>query len=273
MHLHLLRALDQAVARFAADPRCLGMYLHGSIGRGETDAYSDIDVCAVIEDEHYEAVKAEMRRRCEELFGPIVVWLPEGERPSYCNYAFLFEHGEELLLTDFDIIARSLFVEWNRPPDRILWDRTGVLGRVAGSATPAPAAGDGRVLHLIDTYWVYAYLDGKYWRRADLYKLLYVLQTLLQLHFRLLHVLHHGTEGGWWAGDIARLPAEEQRQLRAYFCAATPGAAARSLARGMQRFADAARRVCAARGLSYPADRERAVRQHLRTMGLPSLAP
>ncbi len=263
MHPHLLRALDLAVVHFRADPRCLGMYLHGSIGRGETDAYSDIDVCAVVEDEHYEVIKGQMRPRCEQFFGPIAIWLPEGERPSYCNYAFLFEHGEELLLTDFDLISRSLFVEWQRKPDHILWDRTGLLGQVAASAPSASGVPDGRVLHLIDTYWVYAYLDGKYWQRADQYKLLYVQQTLCQLHVKLLHVLHCGVEGTWWAGDIAKLPVRVRQVLRAYFTAATPKAVARSLARGMDLFAAAARGLCAARGLDYPADREQAVRQHL----------
>lgn len=263
MHPHLLRALDLTVAHFQADPRCLGMYLHGSIGRGETDAYSDIDVCAVIADEHYEAAKSQMRARCEELFGPITIWLPEGERPGYCNYAFLFAHGEELLLTDFDIVSRGLFVEWGHRPDRILWDREGLLGQVGAAAKSLPAVSDHRVLHLIDTYWVYAYLDGKYWRRADQYKLLYVQQTLFQLHAKLLQVLHCGAEGTWWAGDIARLPVREQRALRAYFTAATPRAVRCSLTRGLDLFAAAARGLCAARGLAYPAEREQAVRQHL----------
>lgn len=268
MHPYLLQALAAAETHFRADPRCLGLFLHGSIGRGETDAYSDIDVCAVIEDEHYEAVKAEMRGVCERLFGPIVVWLPEGERRNYCNYAFLFRHGDELLLTDFDIISRSLLQEWNRPPDRILWDRAGVLQEVASKPRATAAVTTGRVLHLIDTYWVYAYLDGKYWRRADLYKLLYVQQTLFQLHVRLLNVTHTGAEGLWWAGDLLKLPARDRRRLRAYFSAATPAAVARAMARALERFAEDARTLCKARSIPYPAEREAAVRQHLRAMGL-----
>jgi len=269
MHPFLLEALAAAEARFRADSRCAGMYLHGSIGRDETDAYSDIDVCAVIEDEHYQVVKDEMRDLCGRLFGPIVVWLPEGERPNYCNYAFLFEHGDELLLTDFDIISRSLFVERNQLPDRILWDRAGVLGEVAAKARPRAAVSTERVLRLVDTFWVYAYLDGKYWRRADLYKLLYVQRALFQVHVRVLNVLSREEEGSWWAGDMQRLLAKDQRRMRAYFSAATLGAVARSLAKSLGLFAADARRLCCQKDVPYPAEREAAVRRHLRAMGLP----
>jgi predicted nucleotidyltransferase len=269
MHPYLLQSLDRCVARFSADPRCLGLALHGSIGRGETDAYSDIDVGAVVEDEAYEAVKAEMPGLCAELFGPISIWLPEGERPSYCNFAFLFEHGSDLLLTDFELISRSLLVEWRHRPDRILFDRTGLLAEVQQMERPAPAFGDAQVAHLIDTYWVYAYLDGKYWRRQDLYKLLYVQQTLFQLHVRLLNLLRTGAEGSWWAGDVARFSTRDRTHLRAYFCVAGITAAARALARSIDLFADDARALCAVRGMDYPEAREQAVRRHLRDMGLP----
>jgi hypothetical protein len=269
MHPRLLHALDAAESHFRGDPRCLGMYLHGSIGRGETDAYSDIDVCAVIEDAHYEAVKGELRDLCERLFGPVIIWLPEGEQPGYCNFAFLFTRGDELLLTDFDIITRSKFLARNAPPDRILWDRTGILQEVAQRERPLAAVSAHRLAHLIDTYWVYAYLDGKYWRRDDRYKLLYVQQTLAQLHIRLLNTLHHGSEGSWWAGDTQKLPARDQRRLRAYFSAATPAAIGRALDRSLGLFAEDAREVCAMGDIPYPVEREQAVRKHLHDMGLP----
>lgn len=269
MHPFLLAALAAAEAHFRADARCVGMYLHGSIGRGDTDAYSDIDVCAVIEDAHYPAVKAEMRELCGKLFGPIVAWLPEGERPNYCNYAFLFKNGDDLLLTDFDIISRSLFVERNQPPDRVLWDRTGILHEVAAKVHPKTTVAAERVLRLIDTFWVYAYLDGKYWCRQDLYKLLYVQETLLRTHARVLNLLHRESEGSWWAGDMAKLPARDQRRMRVYFSAATPAAAARSLARSLDAFAEDARLLCQQLNVPYPAERETAVRKHLHALGLP----
>ncbi len=272
MHPFLHEALAAAEAHFREDPRCVGMYLHGSIGRGDTDAYSDIDVCAVIEDAHYQAVKEEMRDLCGKLFGPIVAWLPEGERPNYCNFAFLFEHGDELLLTDFDLVSRSLFVERNQPPDRITWDPTGILHEVAAKARPRPTVGPERVLRLIDTFWVYAYLDGKYWCRQDLFKLLYVQETLFRTHVRVLNILHHETEGFWWAGEMAKLPAKHRRRMRAYFSAATFGAVARSLAKSLDLFAEDARLLCLQKNTAYPAEREAAVRRHLQAMGLPNVA-
>lgn len=270
MHPRLIECLAAAELHFRSDPRCAGMFLHGSIGRGETDAYSDIDVCAVIEDEHYEDVKAEMRAVCERLFGPIVIWLPEGEQPRYCNFAFLFEHGDELLLTDFDIVARSLFVAWNRPPDRVLWDRDGLLSQATRAPGPQPGLSGERLLRLIDTYWVYAYLGGKYMRRGDVFKMLYVQQTLFQVHVRMLCGHQTGDEGVWWAGDMARLSEHDRHRLLGYFSAADTDRVAEALSRCLDRFSEDAQRVCADLDAPYPIDRELAVRKHLATMGLRS---
>ena len=44
----------------------------------------------VVEDAYYDAVKAELRGICEALCGPVLVWLPEGDKPRSCNFAFLY---------------------------------------------------------------------------------------------------------------------------------------------------------------------------------------
>lgn len=268
MHPRLTAALSALRILLENDTRCLGIYLHGSIGRGETDAYSDIDVCAVIADEAYEGFKAGMQGLCDSVFGPVVIWLPEGEQAGYCNYAFLFEHGDELLLTDFDIITRSLYVQWNQAPDQVLYDPTGLLA-TTGQAGGPHEVDNQRVARLIDTYWVYAYLNGKYWKRQDLYKLLYVQQTLMQLHVRVLNVLRNASEGHWWASDVSRLTGDDQERLRTYFSAATSTDTAVAFAGSVALFSEHARALCELRGMAYPSGKESAVLKHLYAMGLP----
>src|SRR3954454_16514896 len=100
MQPSLDKLLETAERHFRADDRCLGLYLFGSSGRGTDDDDSDLDLAVVARNEAYEAMKREFRATCEGLCGPILVWLPEGERDQFCNFAFLFEAGGHLLLCD-----------------------------------------------------------------------------------------------------------------------------------------------------------------------------
>jgi predicted nucleotidyltransferase len=133
MHHELICFLGELEAHFRGDERCLGMYLLGSIGKGTEDELSDVDVAVVVRDEAYPAVTAELRPVCERLAGPIAAWLPEGESPGFCNYAFLFEAGSDVLLCDAEIISERVFRERRLRPDRILFDPTGLLQDAAAA--------------------------------------------------------------------------------------------------------------------------------------------
>src|SRR5215216_6010642 len=98
MHPVLQQVAETIERRLREDPRCLGLYLWGSSGKGTDDAYSDLDLAVVIRDADYEVVRQEFRPLCEAICGPLPVWLPEGEQEGFCNYALLFAAGPDLLL-------------------------------------------------------------------------------------------------------------------------------------------------------------------------------
>jgi hypothetical protein len=265
----LSRVLETAERQFRADDRCLGLYLFGSSGRGTDDAYSDLDLAIVVRDDAYEAMKRQFRATCERICGPIQVWLPEGERDQFCNFAFLFEAGGHLLLCDFSLLTASFLAQRRgKPEDRILFDREGTLAAVRGEARPAPFAPD-RLGAAIDEYWVYAYINGKYWRRGDLYKLLYLQQTLFQIHVRLLQAFHPTADWSWWPASVQQLSVERQEQMRVYFGANEAPAIAAALKTKLDLFSQDAQAACQVWGVDYPHALEQHVRRHLRAMGLP----
>ncbi len=269
MHPRLHQVLETAERHFRADDRCLGLYLFGSSGRGTDDAYSDLDLAVVVRDDAYEAIKREFRATCEGIWGPIQVWLPEGEREQFCNYAFLFEAGGELLLCDFSLLSASFLAQRRgKPEDRIVFDREGALAAVRGEASRAQFSPDclGRT---IDEYWVYAYINGKYWRRGDLYKLLYLQQTLFQIHVRLLQAFHPTADWSWWAASVQQLSRERQEQMRVYFGANEAPAIAAALSTELDLFSQDAQAACQVWSIEYPHALERHVRRHLRVLGLP----
>src|SRR5205807_675550 len=103
-------------------------------------------------------------------------------------------------------------------PDRILFDRAGLLETASkeNAPQPQPLPVD-KLRWLIDNYWVYMYLNGKYSQRADVYKLLYVQGVLFQTHLNILNALHPETQWNWWARDVKHLPEEKQQELLIYF--------------------------------------------------------
>ena len=107
MHPVLIESLKRIEQHYAADERCTGMYLWGSIANNTADAWSDVDVAAIFRDEDYPAVKQEFRATCTALCGPIVVVLPEGEQADIVNYAFLFDAEERLHVKDLSRASRS----------------------------------------------------------------------------------------------------------------------------------------------------------------------
>jgi predicted nucleotidyltransferase len=269
MHPLLQQTAESLEQHFRADDRCLGGYLWGSAARGTEDLYSDLDIGIVVRDGEFDAVKAELRSTCERLCGKIQGWLPEGERDQFGNYAFLFEAGPHLLLCDFTVMSTAFLARnpWRRPI-RILFDRQGVLAGARQAAPPPSYSPDG-LLPAIHDYWIYAYLNGKYWQRSDLDKLLYVQSVLFQTHMKLLHALHPNEEWAWWPVSLHHLPEEHQAAMHAYFGASDLASIAAALRSELDRFSQDAQAAARAWATVYPHSLEHAVRRHLREMGLP----
>jgi len=243
--------------------------LWGSAGRGTDDLYSDLDLGVVIRDQEFDAVRAELRSTCERICGKIQGWLPEGERDQFGNYAFLFEADTHLLLCDLTVMSAAFLAKNSGSrPIRILFDPEGLLAAAHKEASPSSYSPD-RLLPTIHEYWVYAYLNGKYWKRSDLDKLLYVQSTLFQIHMKLLHALHPGEEWSWWPISLHHLPEEHQAGMRVYFGANDLAAIAAALRSELDLFSQDAQAAAQAWDAAYPHRLEHAVRRHLREMGLP----
>jgi hypothetical protein len=269
MNPRLQKAADRLERHFRADDRCLGIYLWGSAGRGTADPHSDLDLAVVVRDGEFDAVKAELRSICERVCGRIQGWLPEGERDQYGNYAFLFEDDPHLLLCDLSVMSAAFLASHPPPPPiRILFDPEGLLAASQGGARRPAYSADG-LLAGIHEYWVYAYLNGKYWKRADLHKLLYVQDVLFRIHMKLLHALRPDEDWNWWPISIHHLPADHQARLAVYFGASDLATIADALAREFDLFSRDAREAARVWNVEYPQSLEDSVRRHLREMGIP----
>jgi hypothetical protein len=268
IHPVLTESFERLRAYFEADERCVGMFLWGSLDNGTADAWSDVDVSAVFRDEDYQQVKAEMRSICDSLCGPILVWLPEGETKEAVNFAFLFNVEDRVHLYDFSIFSvKGLKTASGMNPHTVYFDKVGLFQTT--DVAPSAAVFDPKsLLQNINNWWVYTYLNGKYYRRQDTYKMLYVQQVIFATHMRVINAQYPDSQWNWPARDVHHLPVEQQEQMLTYFPAPDPRAIADALQREMDLFSHDAIEACARWDVEYPHDLESGVRRHFKTMGL-----
>ncbi len=268
MHPILLEKLEKLQKHIKGDDRCPAMYLGGSIAGNTADEFSDVDAYLLIRETDYAEFKKEFYTVCRTIFGNILVWLPEAESPAFVNYAFLFPAGDDLLLYDIALItdAESL-KNPSSSPKQILFDRSGLLAEIHEKSLPASRRPD-NLLSTINNYWVYMYLNGKYFRRADLFKMLYVQNTLFHNHLTVLRGIYPEMEGAWWAKDIHHLPAAKRDDLLIYFGTATLPNLAKAILKETNLFSHDAQAACQKGNIEYPANLEQGVRNHLKKMGL-----
>lgn len=268
MHSYLRETIERFRLQFDQDGRVAAMYLFGSGGKGADDEYSDADVGIVIRDESYEELRDELKDICERLCGRIHLWFPEGERSTFCNYAFLFEANDEQFLYDFTIMSEAFFKEQVRQfPGKVIFDKANLSQTGEAGSSNAGYSPD-KLIYSIQQYWIYTYLNGKYFKRKDIFKLLYIQNFLFTNHMQLLHALHPNESWNWWASDIKKLPDAKQSEMLVYFGAKSVDEVTAALEQELVMFADDARKACEKWEMSYPQELEEYVRRHLRTMGV-----
>jgi len=117
--------LARIVAVLEADRRVCAAWLFGSLGRGDEDDLSDIDVWVIVDDEHAEAVKAARREYVTQIAEPLLIEeAPQNAPPEGAYLCVLYPGQTGPLPVDWywqpRAIARLL------PGCHVLFDRVGI---------------------------------------------------------------------------------------------------------------------------------------------------
>jgi hypothetical protein len=268
MHDYLKDTIDRLTRHFSHDQRCVGVLLHGSGAQGTDDIYSDIDLAIVVDEKDYVAVRDGLKDLCSSICGQIRLWYPEGDQQDCVNYAFLFEAEDSKFLCDLAIFTLSAYSK--KPYDhteKVLFDRDNALMLIRGGQPRLEMHAD-IIPGIVEVYWLYAYLNGKYYQRNDLYKSIYILQTLFNHHMQLLGVLHPGTGWCWWPTDIKKLPEGHQQVMLSYMQCMGMRNIPSIMMNTLDQFSSDARDICRNNGLTYPDELETYVRAHLTEMNV-----
>jgi predicted nucleotidyltransferase len=120
-----------ATSALSSDESVVAAWLAGSLGRGDADAYSDIDLWVVVRDEEMDAVREGRRRFVEVLGRPILISEAPQNAPPGGAYLWTFYPGK----------YGPQHVDWNWLPEmgaRIPADAQVLFDKVGLSPAPGP---------------------------------------------------------------------------------------------------------------------------------------
>jgi predicted nucleotidyltransferase len=128
--------LDRIVARLRADDRMLAVWLSGSLGRGDGDQFSDVDLLVAVGDESWDAVVAEWDAGFAAI-APVVL----RNRISSSDTVVFAHVTEDWLRFDVVLARPSTLHEYAAADLRLLFDRAGCQTRLAAERSPAAPNG------------------------------------------------------------------------------------------------------------------------------------
>jgi hypothetical protein len=263
MHPALRELLDQTVARFREDARAIAAFHSGSIGTEHEDEYSDVDPVFVIAPEAFEEVDSELPGIFQGLCEVIHLWWPErGHSDRWRNYACLFEAGGALLQYDVTIMKPPAELPIRVAPPQFLFDKAGLLAVAAPE--PQPVHAPSRLLWTVQRYWLYVFIQAKYLRRGDPFKLAFAQGELFQDHLQVLRARHGQADTDWWPLAARAVVSPERRnEMLLYFGPPDRDSVLSALPRELDAFSRDARAACTRWGLPYPEALESTVRAHV----------
>lgn len=255
--LNLVQGPDQALQRGALlallpmltdDPRVLSLEVHGSLARGDGDAYSDIDLMVEVEPDRWPEFWAE-RDDWAGLPGDVAITL---------------EHQWNAVTREFyyaAILSNQLYLDLGfrrgqarpGPGQARIWERNPGCEIPAADAA-APLALDLNPLDdTLRIFWCGASLAAKYLRRGDLWNALDFVQSrrsLILRAWRLVHVPEHAD----WEWHTARkdLPAYMLDRLAEAVPRFDPAEMAEALLITADLMAEIGPGLAQAGGVAYP---------------------
>jgi hypothetical protein len=151
--------LARALALLEADEQFVAAWLHGSMGHGTHDDWSDIDLWIVVDDERMATNGAQAEHFARGLGEPLLTLSPPQNAPPGGEYLLALysgTHGPLMLDCSWQPLSMA-----QRPPDtRLLFDRAGIPPAEEPDLSPE----DERLVmarQQIDFFWMMATVAGK----------------------------------------------------------------------------------------------------------------
>ncbi|MGH2600074.1 MAG: hypothetical protein ACRDJ9_11905 [Dehalococcoidia bacterium] len=177
--------LDRITRTLEVDARVAAVWLSGSFGRGEDDAWSDLDLHVAVQDEHLDTFLTERPALYALVGRPVLI---QGEMPSDAMIGARFQ---------LVLYAGPVEVDWNigplsqaeRPPaSRLLFDHAGIPMIRPPSLTPEERRA--RATERLTFFWAMAPIAVKFAGRGEARRIGRQIELMTNAYISLWRLLH-----------------------------------------------------------------------------------
>jgi predicted nucleotidyltransferase len=261
MHQNYQVVMNRFVAAGLADERVVAAFVGGSYARGETDAYSDLDLYLIIADEAYDDFFAGRAAFMRLLGEPVL--LEDFNAYSFDLLLYMFADGTE---GELGLGRESHFTHIHAGPYRVLLDKKGIL---AGAVFPRHEAAQAEQIetlrglicwfwHDLSHHFITPMARGQLW---SAYGALEDLRLTCVNLARLRQNFEAAAEG--YEKLEQAVPVEQLAPLLTTFCPLERGAMLQAALLIVRFYQELAPPLALAHGISYPADLERVMSERL----------
>jgi predicted nucleotidyltransferase len=259
MHQDLVNGFKNMIEAIKNDSRCTGAWHYGSVGRGQSDQYSDYDPVFLVPDRYFEEFSKDVRhfvgKACDEI---LISWAEDYNSEYFKNFCNLIRIKENLHQLDFFILNEDKTDNWwcrqhlkGCTRDNIIYDTDGRVGELLDKGlrtynfNPDP-------LRCFDTYWFHVEMLIKYFKRGDLFKIIKNMDFLVQSHVNLLLAEYDTLDWGAWETKVKKcVPSDKQLHLLAYYTHPDLDSYKKAVVKGFEHFHRDAQAIFKNKGLHY----------------------
>jgi hypothetical protein len=259
VHKDLVLAFEKMIQILKEDMRCKGGWHFGSVGREQSDIYSDYDPVFLVADNDFEDFAAGVPKIMAEISDELLICWAEGfNSNSFKNFCCAIRIGCNIHQLDFFIINNDYQDDWmcklhckGCTRENIIFDRAGevtlLLDKGYSAENHIP-----NTVRAIDTYWFHVVMLIKYFKRGDIFKLIKNIDILFHAHVDLLLSRYDTLDWGGWESKVKHcVPMEKQEHLKVYFTLADLNALESAIKKGIILFKNDAEEICEDKRIDY----------------------
>jgi hypothetical protein len=260
MHQDLVIGFNKMVEAIKQDNRCKGAWHYGSVGRGQSDQYSDYDPVFLVPDKYFEDfskdVKYFVSKSCDEV---LISWAEDYNSEYFKNYCNLIRINNNLHQLDFFILNEDKTDNWwcrqhlkGCTRENIVFDRNGDVGTLLdkGLRTDNNIPNPERCF---DTYWFHVEMLIKYFKRKDIFKIIKNIDFLFHSHVDLLLSEYDKLDWGAWETKVKKcVPQEKQNHLLQYYTKPDFTLYKEAIKESMITFNEDAKEIYVKKNIEYP---------------------
>lgn len=267
MNPKLISAFKSFVDIMKKDEHCIGGWHFGSVARGLTDEFSDVDPVFVIDGNHFDEFDSKLREKFEQICDKVIVfWGESFNNDVIKNYGVDIKIGDEIL--QFDIFLLNSFKQddwWfqqhykSTKESDIIFDKDGRILQLIKNAPKGGYIPYYDIMYANLTYWHHANMIIKYFKRKDYFKLVKNTDILMQSHIKLLLSLYDKTTWGDWDSKLKYIPKDKQQHLMLYYASNDFSVMYDNIKQSIIMFSNDAKEIFATKSLEYPIDIEKSI--------------